>query len=154
MEHTNELLYHWGVKGMKWGVRRYQNADGTLTEAGKKRKNNNQANKWVKEDGESAKQIVDSARQISSDTKRLVDNSIKNNPKTKMDLSNMTDKELRDQINRAYMEKQYNELFAPQKSTKGREYASQILETTGIVLAITGSALQIALNMKKLRSGN
>lgn len=32
-------LYHFGIKGQKWGVRRYQNRDGTLTEAGKKRKN-------------------------------------------------------------------------------------------------------------------
>lgn len=30
-------LSHYGVLGMKWGIRRYQNADGTLTEAGKKR---------------------------------------------------------------------------------------------------------------------
>lgn len=33
---TNEL-YHHGIKGMKWGVRRYQNEDGSLTKAGKKK---------------------------------------------------------------------------------------------------------------------
>lgn len=32
----NELT-HWGILGMKWGVRRYQNKDGSLTPAGKKR---------------------------------------------------------------------------------------------------------------------
>ena len=33
----NSELYHYGVKGMKWGVRRYQNEDGSLTSLGKKR---------------------------------------------------------------------------------------------------------------------
>lgn len=32
-------LYHDGIKGMKWGIRRYQNYDGTLTEEGKRRYN-------------------------------------------------------------------------------------------------------------------
>lgn len=45
-------LYHWGIKGMKWGVRRYQNKDGSLTAAGKKRKRDN----WS-EDAKTAAEI-------------------------------------------------------------------------------------------------
>lgn len=33
----NEELEHFGIKGMKWGIRRFQNEDGTLTPAGKQR---------------------------------------------------------------------------------------------------------------------
>lgn len=42
--YPNEL-YHHGIKGQKWGVRRYQNPDGKLTEAGRKRYNKSYAKK-------------------------------------------------------------------------------------------------------------
>lgn len=37
LEERPDVICHYGVKGMKWGVRRFQNTDGTLTNVGKKR---------------------------------------------------------------------------------------------------------------------
>jgi hypothetical protein len=66
----------------------------------------------------------------------------------------MTDQQLRDRINRANLERQYNDLFAPAEASRmarGKERAGNILETAGTVLAVGSSALGIALAIKELR---
>lgn len=57
-------LYHYGVKGMKWGVRRYQYADGTYTPAGKKRYKSysNNANRVMSLMGMRANELVKKAK--------------------------------------------------------------------------------------------
>ena len=57
----NAELYHYGVKGQKWGVRKYQYADGTLTPAGKKRYSNN-TNSFQRAMDSKVKYAVNSAR--------------------------------------------------------------------------------------------
>ena len=163
---VNEL-YHWGIKGMKWGVRRYQNKDGSLTDMGQRRYARDQrensgkkkgnkvgqadSDRWVKEDHTRMRKLVDESSGMVNKLKNINDTSMRNRPKTKMDLSSMTDQEMRTQINRALLERQYNDMFAPQKTSKGREYASRVLETAGSVLAVTSSALGIALAIKDLK---
>lgn len=57
----NELTHH-GILGMKWGVRRFQNSDGSLTQAGKRRTDRRES-KWIKKN---ANKITDNAKKKSS----------------------------------------------------------------------------------------
>lgn len=165
----NNELYHHGTKGQKWGVRRYQNADGSLTPAGQKRyardqrenagkKKGNKVgeadpNRWVREDMERSKRLSDASSTMVNDLKRINENKIRNSSKRskKLDLSKMSDQEMREQINRAFLEKQYNDMFNPKKVSKGRKLTTSILESVGTGLTLTSSALGIALAIKELR---
>lgn len=77
-------LYHWGIKGMKWGVRRYQNEDGTLTPAGRRRLEKADV-RWAKRktDKITAKAKRSSQRELDAYGKDLLQlpNALKSNGK-------------------------------------------------------------------------
>ena len=99
-------LYHWGIKGMKWGIRRFQNKDGSLTPEGKKR--------YDSGDGSSGGGKTKTSKTKAKSTK------------------DMTDDELRTRINRLQLEKNALDLekqissLSPQKVAKGQGFVQKV----------------------------
>lgn len=158
MDYTE--LYHYGVKGMKWGVRRYQNKDGSLTPKGKKRYDNMSDDKLRK----TLYKQVKKARSEQSDWSNQwnVNNTIGKNSKAVQDKYRKDQKEYMDsdvyknaEKRRASLNKRFDsgkidadeydrEWEDIQKSvykaeldnsvrigSKGREYSEAYLETYG-----------------------
>lgn len=114
-------LYHHGILGMKWGIRRYQNKDGTLTNAGKRRK------KQVPESHEDYKKAHD-----------------------KKSVRSMSDAELRSRLNRLQMEQNYKKLSKEQVA-KGKAAASKIFKVATTIATVTTTGLTIYGNAGKIR---
>lgn len=124
MDKHEEMLEHHGIKGQKWGVRRFQNKDGTRTDAGKKREWNN------------------SDEQVHEDYNKA------HNSKS---VKNMSDAELRNRLNRLQMEKQYKQLSSNDMK-KGKEFVSKSLKVATGVATATTTALTIYNNYGKIKN--
>lgn len=103
-------LIHYGIKGMKWGILRYQNADGTLTAAGRVRD-----------------------RMTRKRNRKRAEKVLKGSTKTvKRRLSQISDEELKKAVSRLQLERDYKTLTKPpDKHKRAKEIASKWLETAG-----------------------
>ena len=139
-QNTDEL-YHHGVPGQRWGFRRYQNPDGTLTPAGRRRANK-LAEKYAKVTGK--KLIV---------KKKSVQGNEKPKPKT---ISEMSDQEIQAKINRMRLEDTYMSMIAsrapkPQVS-RGKRFINNIKRNV-IAPALTDAGRTLLENLIK-KKGN
>lgn len=129
----NELM-HWGIKGMKWGIRRYQNKDGSLTPAGRKRYAQEMAK--LKEEEKIAKNKLRTQAKLNKlEDKRKEVEALKSGkplPKTtqntsKPSVKDMSDDELRRVVNRMMLEQQYSKLRPEQVST-GKKFVDKVMK--------------------------
>lgn len=120
--NSSELEHH-GVKGMHWGVRRYQNKDGSLTAAGKKRRRSDS-------DGEKRGLFGRKAKAESKGAPESTTKKAKEPAKKK--ISEMTDDELKAKVARLQLEKQALDLdkqvaaLNPKKVSRGQKFVQHV----------------------------
>ena len=138
-------LKHYGIKGMKWGVRRFQNSDGSLTSEGRKRYGSGDL-KEAQKKVDKGKAMVDGVKKT-----RVKAAEKQHDKKIKDDLSKMSDAELRAIVNRLNMEERYTQVMKSRGVEAGKNRVDKVLEYAGTALTIGSSALSIMIAIKELQ---
>ena len=117
-------LYHFGIKGQKWGVRRYQKKDGSLTPAGKKRYD--KSFKDARELSEAHARLEDATRAIRKDVNQLGKNQKLIVPtEFKQNYSKM----IQDYVNKSeVLKKKYSTVESLVITDKGKDYVWTLLQ--------------------------
>lgn len=127
--YTTELWHH-GIMGMKWGIRRYQNPDGSLTTAGKIRYGNkNRLEASVNKKAAKLQRKYNdltgkSIRQNNAAKDKTEEEARKKDSKSKS-ISEMSSEELQAAINRINLEKTYMQAMEsvnPRKVSRGQKF--------------------------------
>ena len=163
--YSNEL-YHHGVKGQKWGVRRYQNSDGSLTSEGIKRQERNEkirdkADKFFTPSIKTGKDKspISPAEKIGRESKNAIDNAIgitnsvdkiSRRNKTNKSISEMSNEELQEHITRMSLEERYSALSS-NRVRNGASYVNDVLGSVGGTVGLVTAGLGIATTIKKLK---
>ena len=106
---------------------------------------------WDHEPSKNRMEVYRTSAKLVRDTNLALKKSTQSS--NKLNLSKMSDAQLRDKINRENLERQYNNMFAEQsmtKTQKGKRYVSKVLDGLETGLTITGSAAALALALRQL----
>ena len=156
----NYYLMHHGVKGMKWGVRRtpeqlgYRGSTktgGSLQDTVRKETTPTVKRGKGKDNITPAEKITSDGRRITDELSTMSNRASRNRTRKNSNVSQMSDAELRQAINRLNMEKQYNDLLQSSSTSKGKQTVDNILAYTGSVLAIAGAGLSIYTTIKGMK---
>lgn len=144
----NSTLQHHGTKGMKWGVRRFQNKDGSLTAEGKKRRSVGQMVKDYRTNSVRKKNLA-KARVARVEKQKASEQRKKDLESGKIKAKDMTDEELRARISRLETEKRYNDLLKDSRAqSRGQRFVNKFLDSTADKVADNAMADVVAQALK------